>query len=51
VVGAIKEKRPDTPVIIYMAPDTHSKEGALIKRLAASGASCLSIDHTIEVRP
>ena len=24
---AIKEARPEVPVIIYMAPDTHSKEG------------------------
>jgi len=49
VVGAIKAARPDTPVIIYMAPDTHSKEGALITKLAASGANVVSVDHTLPI--
>ena len=30
-----------------MAPDTYSKSGQLIERLAASGADVVSIDHTI----
>ena len=33
VVSSIKERRPEVPVIIYMAPDTHSKGGALIEKL------------------
>lgn len=49
VVGAIKEARPQTPVIIYMAPDTYSKGGALLERLAASGVNMVSIDHTISL--
>eukprot|EP00967_Tisochrysis_lutea_P074296 scaffold99738_cov30-Tisochrysis_lutea.AAC.1 len=49
VVSTIKEKRPDTPVIIYMAPDTYSKGGALIERLASSGVNVVSIDHTISL--
>jgi len=48
VVDAIHEKRPDVPVIIYMAPDKHSKNGQLLERLAASGADMISIDHTID---
>ena len=47
VVGAIREARPDVPVIIYMAPDTHSRGGALLEKLAASGATVVSVDHTI----
>lgn len=38
VIAKIKEQRPDVPVIIYMAPDTHSSEGQLLERLAESGA-------------
>jgi len=49
VVSAIKEKHPEVPVIIYMAPDTHSREGALLEKLAASGADVVSLDHTIEL--
>lgn len=49
VVSAIKERRPDVPVIIYMAPDTHSREGQLLERLAASGADVISVDHTIDL--
>jgi len=48
VVSAIKEARPQVPVIIYMAPDTHSKGGQLLERLAASGADVVSLDHTID---
>jgi len=32
-----------------MAPDTHSKEGALITKLAASGANVVSVDHTLPI--
>ena len=49
VVSAIKEQRPDVPVIIYMAPDTYSKGGQLIEKLAESGADVVSIDHTIDL--
>jgi len=49
VVSAIKERRPEVPVIIYMAPDTHSRGGALLERLAASGADVISLDHTIDL--
>jgi len=49
VVDSIKERHPEVPIIIYMAPDTHSKGGALLERLAASGADVISIDHTIEL--
>lgn len=31
-----------------MAPDTYSKGGQLLERLAASGADVISIDHTID---
>ena len=37
------------PVISYMAPDTHSKGGALIEKLAASGCDVVSLDHTIDL--
>merc|ERR1719498_2213756 len=49
VVEGIKAKHPDLPVIVYMAPDTHSRGGALLERLAKSGADVISIDHTIEL--
>ena len=46
-MSAIKEQRPDVPVIIYMAPDTHSKGGNLLEKLAQSGCDVVSVDHTI----
>jgi len=49
VVQAIRTKRPDTPVIIYMAPDTYSKGGAFLEKLAASGVNMVSIDHTLSI--
>ena len=49
VVSAIKARRPGVPVIIYMAPDAHSRAGALLARLAASGADMISVDHTIDL--
>jgi len=49
VVSYIKEQRPEVPVIIYMAPDTHSKDGQLIEKLAASGCDVVSLDHTIDL--
>jgi len=42
VVQAIQDARPEVPVIIYMAPDSYSKGGALIERLAASGATMIA---------
>ena len=49
VVQAIRTQRPDVPVIIYMAPDTYSQGGAFLEQLAASGASMISIDHTVSI--
>jgi len=49
VVSAIKAAHPEVPVIIYMAPDTHSKGGQLLEKLAASGADVVSIDNTVEM--
>lgn len=49
VVKTIKERHPEVPVIIYMAPDEYSRGGALLEKLAASGADVVSIDHTIEI--
>mmetsp|Transcript_2830 Transcript_2830/g.4365 ORF Transcript_2830/g.4365 Transcript_2830/m.4365 type:complete len:436 (-) Transcript_2830:12-1319(-) len=49
VVDAIKEQRPGVPIIIYMAPDTYSKGGKLLTRLASSGADVVSVDHTIDL--
>merc|ERR1712185_850244 len=49
VVDSIKAERPQVPVIIYMAPDTHSKGGQLLERLAASGADVVSLDHTVDL--
>jgi len=49
VVDTIKTSRPNVPVIIYMAPDTYSKGGQLIEKLAASGCDVVSLDHTIDI--
>ena len=48
VIAAIKAKHPDTPVIIYMAPDVHSKDGQFLDHLAATGADCVSLDYTVD---
>ena len=44
VVKAIKDKNPNTPVIIYIA-----KSGALIERMASTGVDCVSLDWTTTV--
>jgi len=49
VVDSIKERRPEVPVIVYMAPDTHSKEGGLLEQLATLDVDMISLDHTIEL--
>ena len=49
VVGAIKKKYPNTPVIIYMAPGKYSSGGKRLAQLAASGADIVSVDHTIDI--
>jgi len=49
VVEGIKARHPEVPIIVYMAPDTHSRGGALLERLAKSGADVISLDHTIEI--
>ena len=48
VIETIKAKHPDVPVIIYMAPDVHSKDGAFLDHLAATGADCVSVDYTVD---
>jgi len=49
VVDSIKARKPDVPIIIYMAPDSYSKNGELLERLAKSGCDVVSIDHTIDL--
>jgi uroporphyrinogen decarboxylase len=44
VVKAIKDKNPNTPVIIYIA-----KSGALIERMASTGVDCVSLDWTTTI--
>ncbi len=48
VVEAIKAKHPSTPVIIYMAPDIHSKDGQFLDLLATTGVNCVSLDYTVD---
>jgi len=48
VVEALKEKHPETPVIIYMAPDVHSKDGSFLDLLASTGVDCVSLDYTVD---
>lgn len=48
VIAAIKAKHPTTPVIIYMAPDVHSKDGAFLDLLATTGVDCVSLDYTVD---
>ena len=49
VVSTIKERHPEVPVIIYMAPDKSSREGGLLESMAKSGADVISLDHTIDL--
>jgi len=49
VIAAIKAKHPETPVIIYMAPDIHSRDGGFLDHLAASGADMVSLDYTVDL--
>jgi len=49
VVDGVKARHPEVPIIVYMAPDTHSKGGALLERLAASGADVISLDNTVDM--
>ena len=48
VVEALKDKHPETPVIIYMAPDAHSKDGGFLDLLASTGVDCVSLDYTVD---
>jgi len=48
VIAALKQKHPETPVIIYMAPDLHSKDGQFLDLLATTGADCVSLDYTVD---
>jgi len=49
VAATIKARHPETPIIIYMAPDEHSADGQLLHLLADSGADIVSLDHTVDV--
>ncbi|KAJ1448029.1 Uroporphyrinogen decarboxylase [Pelagophyceae sp. CCMP2097] len=47
VVKTIKARHPTTPIIIYAAPDVHSRDGKLLHLLVEAGADVVSIDHTV----
>ena len=49
VVETVKRERPGVPVIVYVAPAEHSTGGALLDRLAATGADLVGIDHTTDL--
>lgn len=49
VVDSLKERHPETPVIIYMAPDQYSKDGKRLSHLARTGADIVSVDHTVDI--
>jgi uroporphyrinogen decarboxylase len=50
VVDTIKKQQPDVPIVIYGGPpETYSKNGQFLTRLASSGADIVSVDHTIEL--
>ena len=49
VVEVVKRERPGTPTIVYIAPAEHSRNGALLDRLAATGADIVGIDHTTDL--
>ena len=42
--AALQAKHPDTPVILYI-----KQSGALLERMAASGADIISVDWTVEL--
>ncbi len=44
VIDAIKDKYPETPVIIYI-----NRSGALLERIANSGADIVSLDWTVSI--
>ena len=50
VIAKIQEEHPETPIIIYMAPAKFSKNGQRLKLLAESGATVVSVDHTINMK-
>ena len=49
VIQGIKQRFPKIPIIIYMAPAIHSKEGKRIYQLCKSNADIISIDHTVDI--
>lgn len=49
VVAKIKERFPDVPVIIYMAPGPFSQHGRRLQHMAATGVDVVSVDHTIDM--
>ena len=44
VIAKIKEKHPETPVIIYI-----KQSGALLERMASTGADIVSVDWTVSL--
>ena len=49
VIASIKDRHPDTPIIIYMAPSKYSKDGNRLLQLAESGANIISFDQTVDI--
>ena len=49
VIATIKDRHPDTPIIIYMAPSKYSRDGNRLSELAKSGANIISIDQTVDI--
>jgi uroporphyrinogen decarboxylase len=50
VVALLKERVPSVPLILYMAPLSHSRQGAYLERMAEIGVDVVSIDHTISLQ-
>lgn len=50
VIVSIQSRHPETPIIIYMAPAKYSKNGQRLKLLAESGATVVSVDHTVQLK-
>jgi uroporphyrinogen decarboxylase len=44
IISRVKKSHPEVPVIIFAA-----KSGAIIEKLAASGADCVSLDWTTDI--
>jgi uroporphyrinogen decarboxylase len=49
VIRSIKSRHPETPIIIYIAPEKYSRAGQRLVQLAKSGADIVSVDHTVDM--